>query len=63
MRKYIEQKGLGETLVPLIGVWERSDDIEWDKLPSKFVLKCNHGCDYHIICSEKSKFDRNAAVK
>ena len=63
VRKYIEQKGLANILVPLIGVWERTDDIEWDKLPGKFVLKCSHGCAYNIICSDKSKFDRNTAVK
>ncbi len=63
VRKYIEQKGLGKRLVPLIGAWERPEDIDWDSFPNKFVLKCNHGCAYNIICSDKSKFDRNAAVR
>lgn len=63
VRKYIESKGLGSTLVPLIGAWERAEDIDWDKLPDKFVLKCNHGCAYNILCSDKSKFDKDVAVK
>ena len=63
VRKYIEKKGLGKRLVPLIGAWESAEDIEWDKLPKQFVLKCNHGCAYNILCPEKSKFDCKAAVK
>ena len=63
VREYIESKGLGSTLVPLIGAWERVEDIDWDKLPDKFVLKCNHGCAYNILCSDKSKFDKDAAIK
>ncbi len=63
VRNYIKSKGLGNTLVPLIGAWERAEDINWDKLPDKFVLKCNHGCAYNLICSDKSKFNKKAAVK
>lgn len=27
---------------PLLGVWDKPEKIEWDILPEKFVLKCNH---------------------
>ena len=57
VRKYIESKGLGNILVPLIGAWKRADAIDWDMLPEKFVLKCNHGCAYNILCADKSRFD------
>ena len=63
VRRYIQKKGLGNTLVPLIGAWERAEDIDWDKLPEKFVLKCNHGCAYNILCPDKKKFDKEAAIK
>lgn len=63
VRDYVDKKGLGDILVPLIGHWEKPEDIDWDKLPNKFVLKCNHGCAYNILCSDKSKFDKNAAIK
>lgn len=63
VRKYIEKKGLEKRLVPLVGAWEKAEDIDWGKLPDQFVLKCNHGCAYNIICTDKSKFDRKAAVK
>lgn len=63
VRQYVEKKGLGNILVPLIGEWTDPNDINWDKLPDKFVLKCNHGCAYNIICSNSEDFDRENAVK
>ena len=63
VRAYIEQKGYGETLVPLLGTWEKAEEIDWDQLPQKFVLKCNHGCAYNILCADKSHFDTKAAEK
>nr|MCR5610039.1 glycosyl transferase [Lachnospiraceae bacterium] len=43
VREYIKDKGYENILVPLIGYWRDARDIEWEKLPDKFVLKCNHG--------------------
>lgn len=63
VRAYVEEKGLGNILVPLIGHWDKPEDIDWDKLPEKFVLKCNHGCAYNILCNDKSTFDREDAIK
>ena len=63
VREYVEKKGLGKILVPLLGAWERAEDIDWDELPDKFVLKCNHGCAYNIVCSNKSKFNKDAAIR
>lgn len=63
VREYIAKKGYGDKLVPLLGVWDRAEDIDWDKLPDKFVLKCNHGCAYNIVVSDKSKLDKIATIK
>lgn len=63
VRDYIAQKGYEETLVPLIGVWDNAQKIEWNKLPNEFVLKCNHGCAYNLICDNKEKFDKKLAEK
>lgn len=63
VREYIRQKGLGERLTNLLGVWENAVDIDWDTLPEKFVLKCTHGCAYNIICKDKAAFDKTAATK
>ena len=63
VREYICDKGLGEKLTHLLGVWENANDINWDLLPDKFVLKCTHGCAYNIICKDKQTFDKTSAIK
>lgn len=59
MKEYVSSKlSGGETLyvVPLIGVWDKAEDIDFDKLPNKFVLKCNHNSGKGMyICKDKSK--------
>lgn len=57
VRDYIKTKGYGETLTPLIGNWTNADDIDFGKLPKQFVLKCNHGCAYNIVVSDKDKIN------
>lgn len=63
VRKYVQEKGLENILVPMIAHWDNPKKINWDKLPDKFVLKCNHGCAYNILCADKSSFDKEDAVK
>ena len=63
VREYVKEKGLESILVPMLGDWDSPDKIDWDKLPDKFVLKCNHGCAYNILCSDKKNFDKVDAVK
>ena len=63
VREYLSEKGYGEYLINLLGVYDRAEDITWDKLPDKFVIKCNHGCGYNIICKDKKEFDIKKAVK
>jgi len=54
VRKWVEKR-LGESvLIPLLGVWDNADDIDFDDLPNRFVLKCNHGCAMNIIVSDKN---------
>lgn len=48
----IEKLG-AEYLIPMIAVYERVEDIEWEKLPNQFVVKCTHGSGSNIICKEK----------
>ena len=61
--EYIKKKGYGDTLTPLLGAWDRAEDIEWDKLPDQFVLKCNHGCAYNIVVSDKKTLDKKTTEK
>lgn len=45
-------------IIPTYGVWERSTDIEWDKLPSQFVFKCTHDSGGIIIVKDKDMANR-----
>lgn len=62
-RSYIKEKGLGDILVPLLGHWDTASEIDWVSLPNQFVLKCNHGCAYNILCNNKESFDKELAEK
>lgn len=44
-------------LIPLLGVYDKFDDIDFNKLPNQFVIKCNHGAGWNIIVKDKSKLD------
>ena len=57
VREYVEKKGLGSILVPLIGVWDNAEQIDFNSLPNQFVLKCNHGSGYNIICVDKDNLN------
>ena len=58
-------KMIGEGhVIPTLGVWDRPEDINWDCLPNKFVLKTTHGGGNTgvIVCKDKSKLDRADAI-
>ena len=63
VREFIIQNGMEEYLNDLYGVWDNAGDIEWDKLPERFVLKCTHGCRYNILCDDKSTLDIPGTAK
>jgi hypothetical protein len=61
VRKYVKNFVGDKFLIPLIGVYENVDDIEFNNLPNKFVLKCTHGSGWNIVCSNKSKLNLKMA--
>lgn len=61
VREWIKNKIGEEYLIPLLGVWDNFDDINFSTLPSKFVLKLNNGSATNIIVTDKSKLDCNWA--
>ena len=52
-----------EHLVPLLGVWDKYDDIDFTTLPKRFVLKCNHGCGYNFMVKDKDNIDHEKAKR
>jgi hypothetical protein len=57
VRDFVKSKGYPEILVPLFGVYDSPEDIKFDKLPEKFVLKTTNGSHTNIICEDKSKLN------
>ncbi len=63
VREYVINCGYSEILNDLIGVWDFVDQIDWEILPNKFVLKCNHGSGYNLICTNKEQLNVEEAKK
>ncbi|MBR0277326.1 MAG: glycosyl transferase [Clostridia bacterium] len=63
VKKYIADKIGEEYVIPLIGVWDKYDDIDFAKLPNQFVLKATHNSGGLFICKDKSKFDEKEVKK
>lgn len=57
VREIIKEKLGEEYLIPLLGVWNSFDEINFATLPEKFVLKTTHDSGTVIICTDKDKFD------
>lgn len=63
VRDYVKEKIGGEYLFPLLGVWDKFEDIDFDKLPDRFVLKCTHDFGSVVIVNDKATFDKEDAKK
>lgn len=57
VRQYVEEKVGSSILVPLLGKWDSAEEIDFDNLPEKFVMRPNNGSYDTIICKNKSKVD------
>lgn len=53
-KKYIKNLIGDEYIIPTIGIYNKFDDIDFSKLPNKFVIKTTHGCGGGEICHDKS---------
>ena len=63
VRDHIKER-LGERyLIPLIGVYEHVDDIDFDALPDRFIVKPNHGSGWFMACQDRNVFDREKCKK
>ncbi len=54
-----------EYVIPTLGVWDRPEDIDWDSLPDRFVLKTTSGGGGSgvVICRDRGSFDRQEAIR
>lgn len=65
VKDIVARKIGAEYIIQTLGAWDTVDEIEWDKLPDRFVLKTTHGGggDGVVVCRDKKTFDRAGAVR
>lgn len=63
VKEFLESRGYGDLIIPTLGVWKRAKDIDYDALPERFVLKCNHDSGSTHIIDKKKGFDKEAINK
>ena len=63
VRDWVAERIGDEYLVPLLGVWDSFDEINFDNLPNQFVLKANHGSGWNIIVKDKAALNIEDAKK
>lgn len=62
-KKYVANLIGEEYIIPTLGVYDSVDEIDFDKLPNQFVLKCTHDSGGVVICSDKNKLNIIEAKK
>lgn len=61
VRDFVSERIGEQYLVPLLGVWDHVEEIDYDSLPNQFVLKCNHDSGSVVVCKDKESLDRKIA--
>lgn len=58
VRDYVEKKGLGDILVPLVGgPWSSTEEVDFATLPDSFAMKATHGCKMNYLVPNKADMD------
>ena len=60
-KQYVADKIGEEYIIPTLGVWDSFDEIDFESLPDKFVLKCTHDSGGLVICKDKKSLDKDKA--
>lgn len=57
VREWVAEKIGEEHLVPLLGVWDRFENIDFSSLPDSFCMKMNHGSGMNLVIKDKNTMD------
>ena len=63
VKTYIADQIGEEYLIPTIGIWDSFEEIDFEKLPKRFVLKCTHNSGGLVICQDKETLDIEEAKR
>ncbi len=62
-KKYVADIIGDKYIIPTLGLWNKFEDINFEKLPNQFVLKCTHDSGGLVICKDKSKLNVKEAKR
>ena len=62
-KRYVAKIIGKQYIIPTLGVYDKFDEIDFDKLPNQFVIKCTHDSGGLVICKDKTRFDKKTAKK
>lgn len=58
VRTYLQERGYEALLCRQISSVSRVEDIDFDALPDRFVIKAAHGSGWNLICRDKAQLNR-----
>lgn len=62
-KEYVASLAGEEYIIPTLGIYDSFEEIDFEKLPEQFVLKCTHDSHSIYICRNRDEFDRAQAEK
>lgn len=63
VRSYVEENIGRKYLLDILGVYKKAEDIDFNNLPNKFVLKTNNGSGTNIVCTNKKKLNVRETIE
>lgn len=63
VRNWVGDKIGNEYLIPILGVWDNFNQIDFSSLPDKFVLKTNHGSGTNMVVKDKNELNKRRAAR
>lgn len=63
VKDWVKEKIGNSYIIPTLGVYDSFEEIDFEKLPEKFVIKCNHDSGSIVICQDKHTFEIQKARK
>jgi hypothetical protein len=63
VRDFVKKRVGEKYLIPLIGIYDRFDQIDFHSLPKSFAMKATHGSNWNILIKDKDQIDWNATRK
>lgn len=63
VRSYVRNIAGDGVLVPLLGAWDRAEDVDFTALPDRFALKCTHDSGGVRVCTGQGDFDKTEAIR